>query len=215
MPKISVTIDFDTAGYTQARLERIYRKAYRRLNGATVSVSIRQRTVNKTLTEAQAHRTVVVFFEEMLGSIMHRVQDIVKHANLYNAAHSARTIETGTPIALRRLYANISLLTEEDIPHTLHFLRRNVRLVNLRNNWLRVRNSLTNIDTTGHKIVSFLNHPKRGVTYVSLAKKALCKKAGISPHKFSDYLRSAHIPAALVQHFGPGALLFCPNNTGG
>ena len=214
--QFSVPLDIDTR-CTHRHLERIAHRAFNALNGNTISVTIRQRPTPITLTTQQAQKVVTTFFQEMLGTTMNRLCDIVEYANAYSAAMSATAATVGvqTPRPLQRIYANISILATEDLPHTFHYLRRNIRLVNLCADWQHIRRSLANMDADGRDIVKYLQLPSRGVTNISLAKKALCDHAGISYHKFGDYLRSASVPAALVKHFGFGALLFCPNNTGG
>jgi hypothetical protein len=49
--------------------------------------------------------------------------------------------------------------------------------------------------------------PQPGRTHISIAKKKLCVSMGLHPKKFGDILKAAATPAALVAHFGYGALL--------
>jgi hypothetical protein len=111
----------------------------------------------------------------------------------------------------------MSALAKEDRKVTFKYLQYNCHLMQFLQYWEGMRQSLVDMDEEGVQIANYLQLPipKRGQTYVSLAKRALLTKFGISSMRFDSYRRNARIPLALARIFGLGALLFCPNNKSG
>ena len=99
---------------------------------------------------------------------MNRLCDIVEYANAYNVAMSATAATVGAQTPIYR-----SILATEHLPHTFHYLRRNIRLVNLHAVWHHTFAAAWPIgmDADGRDIAKYLRLPPRGVTIISLAKR--------------------------------------------
>lgn len=204
--------------YVQLGIPDLYHSAFNLLNGHTISMKKSNKPTPVTLTATQAYEVVSMFFSEMFCTTHERIQDIVRNVEGYNAACRANVAgaDESAPAAIQQVFKSLSAIARRDTPTTLKYLAYNIHNVQLRDSWEKVRESLAAGDGSSRQYIEYLGlRPKVGTTYISLAKKALCTKAGISTEKFADYLRNAQVPAALVQHFGPGGLLFCPNNMSG
>ncbi|KAK4156662.1 hypothetical protein C8A00DRAFT_30422 [Chaetomidium leptoderma] len=190
----NIRLDIDER-YTQLGVPDIYSRAFNLLNGRRISVTKNNRVTEATLTTSQAYDIVNVFFSEMFCTTHKRIQDI----------------------AIQDVFNSLSAIARRDTPSTLDYLVQNIDNVKLRNSWEQVRVSLATGDKSSRQYIDYLGlgTPTRGKTFISLAKKALCEEVGISTYKFESYLRNSIVPAALTRHFGPGSLLFFPNNMSG
>lgn len=148
-----------------------------------------------------------------------RIEDIIRNVEAYNTMCYADVAYTDTsaPHAIRGIFKSLSAIARRDTPATLDYLVHNIDKVKLRDSWEKVRASLAAVDESSRQYIDYLalRAPTRGTTYISLAKEAIYRKAGISAERFALHLRDGLVPAALARHFGPGGLLYCPNNASG
>ncbi|KAK4039859.1 hypothetical protein C8A01DRAFT_36167 [Parachaetomium inaequale] len=205
--------------YIRLGVPGIFHRAFDLLNRRRISYTKNNKRDEVTLTPRQAYEIVHVFFSEMFCTTHERVEAIVSNVEAYNTACYAdvASIDKSAPTAIRDLFTSLSAIAKRDKPEALDYLVQNIDSVRLRESWDKVRASLAATDASSYQYIVYLGltPPTHGTTYVSLAKKALCRKAGISADKFTSYLRIAQVPAALTRHFGLGSLLFCPNNMSG
>jgi hypothetical protein len=204
--------------YIRLGVPVIFQRAFDLLDHRRISYTKNNKRVEVTLTSSQASDIVSVFFSEMFCTTHERVEAIVSNAEGYNTACYAdvASVDKSAPTAIQELFSSLSAIARRGTPRALDCLIQNIDSVRLRKSWDKVCVSLASEDDSSHQYIDYLGlKPTRGTTYVSLAKKVLCRKVGISADKFADYLRGSHVPAALTRHFGLGSLLFCPSNKSG
>ncbi len=215
---LPLAFDLDSHNCTRTQVREMAQRAFDLLNGRTYTIIKSSRPVQHVISPAFAGELVKMFFQQMFGTVLDRVQGIVDGIEAYNAAQTTGTIaiSPGTPMAVQRLYVDLSTLAGQDMAAALNSLRRNMSLVNFRKNWTYIKEVVGTDSEAGRSIVDFfqLGRPTVGRTYASMAKAALCAQVNISDTTYKGYIKSSHLPSALVKHFGRGALLLCPDNLG-
>jgi hypothetical protein len=193
-------------------------RAYDKLNGCMLGVIKSHQTTMVKTTPEQAQQFVELFFNGMLGTTVGRVRGLVGGAGAYNVSCKARQEGVGAtaPLAIRQLFHSLSQIPEKGRPDMAKSLVYNLEVIKLRKAWVEICASLAALDPAGHELIAYLGlePPKQGTTYVSQAKSTICNRSGITVAEFSFLLRNSTIPAALVEHFGPGSLLFCSSTIG-
>lgn len=199
-------------------LRRVMSRAYDMLMEATFS---RQKQGKKgqefKLSHEEATRILKFFFNNGFGTTRDRVYALLDDCETINAGALAyaQAVHQATPAILKGLYADISVLLEQDHTSIYRSTRYYLSLVYLERDWANIRKALASSNSRDARdIIEFLeieeDHLASGVSYISLAKRAVCAATHIAEGNFADKLRAAHVPSALVDTFGLGAILFLP-----
>jgi hypothetical protein len=172
------------------------------------------------LTDEDAKTIIDVFFNDMVGTAMERARDLVENVELYNSSlipGAAALDHRGTPECLRPLVSSMSALAKEDRKVTFKYLQYNCHLMQFLQYWEGMRQSLVDMDEEGVQIANYLQLPipKRGQTYVSLAKRAPPYEIWDIEHEVRLLPPQCSHPTRLGTNLWACALLFCPNNKSG
>jgi hypothetical protein len=206
---------------TWIEVENMYRQAYSRLKGLKVCAKFPSaKRHHVTIGTRDAQDIVNLFFRSMLGTTMERVQQIAANIEVYNTAQIRVAKAAGAdPAAPDAVMGRISVILVDiirtDMPMALKCLLYQVAIVRLRDVWKGVQASLAKGrgDASSQEYNQYIDYlelgeTKTGVGYATVVKTALCKRVGITLRRLTQLTEAAMVPAALVQHFGRGSLLF-------
>jgi hypothetical protein len=204
-------------------MKSIVRLAYSLLCGGLLHARPRNSPTQIIMSDEYAKNVVYVFFNNMVGTVIERVRDLVENVELYNSslmpAANAAVLDVGpaAPECLRPLVSTMSALGREDRKATVKYLQQNCRLVQFLYYWEAMRQSLVNMDEEGVQIGKYLQlpSPERGRTYVSLAKRAFLTKFGISSTRFDSYRRNGQSRLPWRESLGTVHCCSCPTMTAG
>ena len=214
-----IAFGIDNEHCTRAALADLARAAFAKLDGIQYSIVKSQRRETRVLSTKEAEAVTRMFFEDMVGGLMTRLQKLVENVARYNAMceSGVAAVSSDAPAPIRRLWMGLSTLYSSDIAIEISTLRRNIGLVGLSQEWDTIREAVQevhHISEASQAIQTFLcvrgGSGRRGLNMVSKAKAALCSNANISTQDFEKYIRDSQLPVALVKHFGRGSLMLCP-----
>lgn len=83
---LTFQLDLDEEICPRTVVAGIATNVYEALDGASITVITNNRAAEKVLTRDNAKQVVTAFFHGMMGTVLPRLQEIVKQADTYNAA---------------------------------------------------------------------------------------------------------------------------------
>lgn len=213
----ALPVDIDDQREIARRVRRICQRARASLETAILDVTVQGQQRRETLTAGQVQQAVS-FFVSSIESVPQYIFGIVNGLSIYNTACNAEKLsaEDERPELIREFYQFYASLATTEYPEPIQRITRNVHLIAFAHQWRRIRETLERGGRAAAELERYfdLGGTATGKGRLSLAKSKLCKDMGLSPGRFGDYLRSAHIPTALVACFGYGAVMLVPRNQG-
>lgn len=219
-PKESIGITLLIHEAVEIDLEAICRLAWSLLVGATVSYTQNSQKRSKELDSAEATKITDNFFgKKFLGGCLDRILAVVRGGIHFDRA--GKTLEKGSKAGVPDQFAivlqELAVLSSREFNNRTDWIVRNMGLWRLGTEWQFIREGLSKPD--GDDYQGLLTYayddgtPPPGNTasdHITAAKHRLSRDSNVDENKFEKYRDQAHLPLAVVEHFGMGALLFLP-----
>ncbi|KAK0752603.1 hypothetical protein B0T18DRAFT_486887 [Schizothecium vesticola] len=185
-----------------------------------------KKTVRLTGTDASSI-TDAFFGPKWIGGCAERIIAIAQGSRDLDistrAGQQAADLDNNMPDEFRLILRCLQTVKHNDFKDSTFALSRYLGLISFANAWDEIHDKL-NADTSAadaskkrHDLLSFSfgkasYFGKSRSQFVREAKKKLCSLCKIKPGEFDRTKELTLLPLAIIEHFGPGGLLFLPSS---
>ena len=200
----------------EARVQTLANNFISRLRHTEISLVQVGRTRDRLMKDKEVEKVSQYIFEEMLSKVPDRLVMYAAAADAFNQELHLRELRDNTdlPESVQTIAAAAQQLQRLDRPDAIHSIHRNICLIQFSEEWDHILDLINDTGEPGILLRRYLRDfggsPAQGVTLKSWAKKVMCNRLNLSDDQFSEKLKSAAVPVAVVGHYGLGGLALLP-----
>lgn len=206
------------ARHPTASLDILRQNAWHSLKGSKIPFKARNRDQHLTLTGKEATKITNTFFgEKWVGGCVDRIIAIVRDRDAIDVANaSGMAVEKeGMPEELRTLMGSLRDVKSGQRSDATNWLQTNLALMVLGITWEKIRHILSPRGDRAKRaqLLSFCvgsgDHSAMSWNQcIETTREMICNLADFDVNDFESTMAQIHLPTAVVQYFGAGALLF-------